>query len=156
MLVPVHVHCCDDVTRLQVVAKWAGMIDVDHYTGGTAVLTMSLIKKVIRPPTVRWWWIVNATVTVLRLQSWPAPRMRGPLRYWCVLGAQVSPFTGFKLPYVFLHDCVTCLSDHFHHDALWNFLHLSADRDYPQLSKPWSSVSMGRVGHTARVAVSIK
>ena len=53
---------------------------------------------------------------------------------------QVSPFTGFRLPYVFLADCISALTGMFEHDAVWNFLHLATDRDYPQLTQPWSQV----------------
>lgn len=38
--------------RLALLAKWAGWRDVDKFSACTGVLTLALIKAVIRPPTV--------------------------------------------------------------------------------------------------------
>ncbi len=52
----------------------------------------------------------------------------------------MTPFTGLRLPYVFFNECIEALDVMFRRDPVWNFQYIAKDRDYAQLSKPWSVV----------------
>lgn len=54
----------------------------------------------------------------------------------------VTPFTGYKLPYVMLQDVGRCLEQYFRSNPIWNFSFIKRDRDYKHLTPPWSDVSV--------------